>query len=450
MARELADDTIKMAHPVIEEAEPDMATPYDWQVGKTLAETNKHMFDNEIGCDVAFLLGDDRSGVYAHKYVLISRSCVFCAMLHGPMAERTSEYIHIPDIKRETFKQLLEFMYCEDTKVDLKNAPYLLYAARKYGIDALEEKCVRILERGISVENVCEVIRQAYQFDEHELKKKCLDFIFRHPKEVLRSNNFSDLPDPVAREIIQADELAVKEEVVFDALMRWSEMECMRQELPVTGRNQRRIIGGMLKYIRFPLMSTNYINNDVLRSDILNTDEVRDIREYFSGKSDGETKFKSEKRSAGENHVLHWRFGPVSCIHNEETAISFSASRQVLVYGVQIDGSAYSDEIYDADLSIFDTSNKELGKVKRKLDIKKNNLYDVLFNAAPKIDKGYKYTVILKIQGTHGYFGTSGKSSPPLRDSSPTVVYPDGEFTRIITNKNQVPAILVKPYIPSS
>ncbi|XP_033748459.1 BTB/POZ domain-containing protein 2-like isoform X1 [Pecten maximus] len=450
MARELADDTIKMAQPATEEAEPDMATPYDWQVGKTLAGTNRYMLNNEIGCDVAFLLGDDRSEVYAHKYVLISRSCVFCAMLHGPMAEKTSEYIHIPDIKRETFKQLLEYMYCEDTKVDTKNASYLLYAARKYGIDALEEKCVRILEHGITIENVCEVVRQAYQFDEHELKKKCLDFIFHHPKDILRSNNFSDLPDPVVREIIQADELAVKEEIVFDALLRWSEMECMRQELPVTGRNQRRIIGGMLKYIRFPLMPTPYLNSFVFRSDILSHEEIRDIGDYFSGKSEGETKFKFEKRSLGDNQVLHWRFGPVSCIHNEETAISFSASRQVLVQGVQIDGSVYSNEIYEADLSIFDTSNKELGKVKTKLDIKKNNFYDVLFHAAPRIDKGYKYTVILKIQGTHGYYGTSGKSSLPLRDSSSTVVNPDGEFSRIITNKNQVPAILVKPYIPAS
>lgn len=309
---------------------------------------------------------------------------------------------------------------------------------------------MRCLEHGITVENVCEIIRQAYQFDEHELKKKCLDFIFHHPKDVIRSSSFSDVPDPVVREIIQADELAVKEEIVFDALLRWSEMECMRQELPVSGRNQRKIIGGMLHYIRFPLMNTSYLNNIVLRADILNSEEVRDLGDYFSGKSEGETNFRSDRRSLGDNQVLHWRFGPVSCIHNEETAISFSASRQVLVQGVQIDGSVYSDEVYDADLSIFDTSNTELGKVKTKVDIKSKNVYNVLFPAPPKIDKGYKYTVILKFQGTHGYYGTSGKSSLPLRGTSPTVVSPDGEFTRIITNKNQVPAILVRPFIPGS
>lgn len=66
------------------------------------------MLTNEIGCDVAFMVGESRIVVYAHKYMLISRSCVFCAMLHGPMAERTDEYIHIPDIEAKTFKQMLE------------------------------------------------------------------------------------------------------------------------------------------------------------------------------------------------------------------------------------------------------------------------------------------------------------------------------------------------------
>lgn len=85
-----------------------MSPPYDWQATKCIAECNKHMLANQIACDVGFLVGDEQELVMAHKYVMISRSCVFYAMLHGLMAENADEYISIPDIDKETFKQMLE------------------------------------------------------------------------------------------------------------------------------------------------------------------------------------------------------------------------------------------------------------------------------------------------------------------------------------------------------
>lgn len=85
-----------------------MSPPYDWQTNKTIAECNKYMLANQIACDVTFLVGDDHERILAHKYVLISRSCVFYAMLHGLMAEKPDECIAIPDIDKETFKLMLE------------------------------------------------------------------------------------------------------------------------------------------------------------------------------------------------------------------------------------------------------------------------------------------------------------------------------------------------------
>ena len=85
-----------------------MSPPYDWQANKSIAECNKHMLVSQIACDVGFLVGDDQDLIMAHKYILISRSCVFYAMLQGLMAENADEYIAIPDIEKETFKQMLE------------------------------------------------------------------------------------------------------------------------------------------------------------------------------------------------------------------------------------------------------------------------------------------------------------------------------------------------------
>lgn len=85
-----------------------MGSSYDWQANKSLGECNKYMLTNQIGCDVGFLVGDDSEVVFAHKFILISRSCVFYAMLHGLMAEQTDKYITVPDIEKDTFKLMLE------------------------------------------------------------------------------------------------------------------------------------------------------------------------------------------------------------------------------------------------------------------------------------------------------------------------------------------------------
>jgi len=67
----------------------------DWQNELTVTESNRYMLDNQIDCDVWFTLlpsGGASAGeelpvtIGAHRYVLVSRSPVFFAMLSGPLA----------------------------------------------------------------------------------------------------------------------------------------------------------------------------------------------------------------------------------------------------------------------------------------------------------------------------------------------------------------------------
>ena len=78
----------------------------DWQSRKNVVDSNKYMLANEIACDITFLVGDRKTRVAAHKYMLISRSCVFHSMFCGPLAETGGE-ITLPDIEPEVFRTLL-------------------------------------------------------------------------------------------------------------------------------------------------------------------------------------------------------------------------------------------------------------------------------------------------------------------------------------------------------
>ena len=79
-------------------------------MNKSLAECNRYMFKHQINTDVCFSIESDQSKaqeICAHKYILISRSPVFNAMLYGALAANTEEPIKITDVDADAFLALL-------------------------------------------------------------------------------------------------------------------------------------------------------------------------------------------------------------------------------------------------------------------------------------------------------------------------------------------------------
>lgn len=56
----------------------------DWQSGRSLSESCDHMLTNEIACDLRFLVGESKTPVKAHKFIMICRSSVFQVSLLFP------------------------------------------------------------------------------------------------------------------------------------------------------------------------------------------------------------------------------------------------------------------------------------------------------------------------------------------------------------------------------
>ncbi len=86
-----------------------------WQMRKSVLNCNKYMLEKEIACDVTFTFlssnGIDTQHVSqtplsCHKYMLISRSPVFYAMLEGPARDESGN-INITDVDKDTFNEML-------------------------------------------------------------------------------------------------------------------------------------------------------------------------------------------------------------------------------------------------------------------------------------------------------------------------------------------------------
>ena len=88
-----------------------------WQLGKSVLQCNKYMYETKIAADVCFSVGqpdDAPEEIQAHSYVLMSRSPVFEAMLSpkwqtakGSGEEKTATSISIPDVSVDALKEIL-------------------------------------------------------------------------------------------------------------------------------------------------------------------------------------------------------------------------------------------------------------------------------------------------------------------------------------------------------
>ncbi|XP_052072469.1 BTB/POZ domain-containing protein 2-like [Mytilus californianus] len=232
---------------------------FDWREGKNTAECNRYMLEHELHCDVTFIVGSgkEKQPILAHKYILISRSEVFEAMLVGLLHEHSNN-IEIPDVYPAAFRRLLEFMYYDQTRLDEQDAYELLYVARKYLVTDLVRRCLQRLKTRMSVENVCIILSYA---DDEGTVKLCLDYIFRYSLEVLKSDGFKELSPEHIKSIISNNRLGVREEDIFDAVILWSERECQRQEIDILPENQWKVLGDILKLIRYGRMDRAYLLN---------------------------------------------------------------------------------------------------------------------------------------------------------------------------------------------
>ncbi|KAH3751312.1 hypothetical protein DPMN_185865 [Dreissena polymorpha] len=156
----------------------------DWQADRNLLECNRFMLNNQVNCDVKFLLGLKREPISAHKYMLVCRSSVFQSIFYGAISSDSKDTIPVSDIEPEIFKNLLQYIYTDEVSVGHGNVKDLLYAAKKYAVKGLVKKCLAFLQSSINKENVCSVLEMGHTYNGKDLEASCIRFIHENAKEV--------------------------------------------------------------------------------------------------------------------------------------------------------------------------------------------------------------------------------------------------------------------------
>ncbi|CAF0724101.1 unnamed protein product [Didymodactylos carnosus] len=143
----------------------------------------------------------------AHKLILACRSPVLAAMFTGKTLENNTNTIEINDLKPETIKSMLEYIYTGKVN-DIKNSTVELYrCADKYQLEDLRLQAEMALMNSISIDSSAEILLLADQHHSKELKLKVIQFIVQNLKAVTSTEGWhkyvSCVPDLVT-EVIQA------------------------------------------------------------------------------------------------------------------------------------------------------------------------------------------------------------------------------------------------------
>nr|XP_060482969.1 BTB/POZ domain-containing protein 2-like [Panthera onca] len=175
-------------------------------------------------------------------------------MFNGGMATTSTE-IELPDVEPAAFLALLKFLYSDEVQIGPETVMTTLYTAKKYAVPALEAHCVEFLKKNLRADNAFMLLTQARLFDEPQLASLCLENIDKNTADAITAEGFTDIDLDTLVAVLERDTLGIREVRLFNAVVRWAEAECQRQQLQVTPENKRKVLGKALALIRFPLMT---------------------------------------------------------------------------------------------------------------------------------------------------------------------------------------------------
>ncbi len=249
--------------------------------------------DGENGdlSDVTFVLTEEDGTEVkfaAHRLLLSLRSPVFRAMFHGPLRD-DSGLVRVEDVSPKAFETMITYMYKGEDNAGASswmatpaNAWQLWYAAKKYMLDSLEEKCRKVrkllkiycsntcyaqrksigifqyLKAHLTPLNVLDTYSFAERYGDPQVLYQCLRLIDRHARYILASPGFTCLPLRLARSILERRTLSAREVDVFEAAVRWVQSELARRmsdgsegAVPSTAQIFREDFQGLVRFDQF-------------------------------------------------------------------------------------------------------------------------------------------------------------------------------------------------------
>lgn len=247
------------------------------------------IYDNHNAKDGLNLVNDHPKKIYANKAILAYNSPVFKAMLYGYMEEgKPNPTIEIVDIPYDIFYFIIEYIYTGSMR-NIKEGMCIpiLYAAKKYQLLTLHQRCSNMFLTNVSCESVYNFINALSSKNpwshQDEIKDLCLKFIELNGDEFITSDQFKKLPKDVVLDIVRSPMLSTSSEIlIFNAVINWINYNLLNNSKFDTKIIKNDIAREMLYNIRYTNMTVIDILSYVKKYNIFSSTELINILECIS------------------------------------------------------------------------------------------------------------------------------------------------------------------------
>lgn len=170
------------------------------------------------------LIVEDKS-IYAHKFVLASKSDVFGAMLYGSLSSQEKPQctitINDPGVTYDAFLKFLGFFYGKELELDFSSVLETIYLATKYNIQDILDITKKFIEENLTEENAIAFLTYTDILSATSIQESCLKFIIRKTPECLKHAKKVQISVDMVKLILENDELNAPEIALFDFAQEW-------------------------------------------------------------------------------------------------------------------------------------------------------------------------------------------------------------------------------------
>lgn len=234
-----------------------------------------------------------------HRLILAACSPYFRDIFFsedGKVKEDLKE-VALDDVDPNILDMIIKYLYSADIDLTDGNVQEIFALANRFQIPSVFTVCVNYLQKKLSVSNCLAIFRLGLVLNVPRLAVAARDYSADRFESLASEEEFLQLAPHELFALIGADALNVeKEEMVFEALMKW-----------VRSDKEKRVkaLGDAFECIRFRLMSEKYFKEKVETDDIIkgNSDlqnKLQAIRDAFKGKLP-ERKKKEQKEGEEED-----------------------------------------------------------------------------------------------------------------------------------------------------
>ncbi|KAM6980249.1 kelch repeat and BTB domain-containing protein 12 [Aplochiton taeniatus] len=188
-----------------------------------------------------------------HRVVLSAFSPYFRVMFTCGLRECRHREVFLRDTPAESLALLLNYMYCSDLPLTNANVQGVSIAAFLLQMDDVFARCQLHMTENMDSSNCLGVYYYARGLGAEQLADHAQRFLQQHFVEVCQNEEVLELEAHQLGKLLSSDDLNIsREETILDVVLHWVNYD-------MGGESRRRHLPELLRKVRLPLVSPDYL-----------------------------------------------------------------------------------------------------------------------------------------------------------------------------------------------